>query len=108
MPTPKGWTKRDFIHYKILMRSCKAPAFVCRTDAVQMVNKLRKVWYAGKGLDGLSSIPPPIPAAARRKCVAWRYVGNSRRCEIFANETGHRRAKAPPFKLRPLEGIYSR
>lgn len=62
-------------------------------------------------LEGLhASAPPPIPAAARRKCIAWRYVGTSRRCAIFANETGYRRPKpeAPPFKLRPLEGIFSK
>lgn len=62
-------------------------------------------------LDGLhASSPPPIPLAAKRKCIAWRYIGTSRRCAIFANETGYRRPKteAPPFRVRPLEGIFSR
>ena len=48
-------------------------------------------------LEGLSSTPPPAPSA-RRKCIAWRYVGSSRRCAIFADETGFRTAKAPLFK----------
>jgi hypothetical protein len=60
---------------------------------------------------GLGSLPPPVPAAARRKCIAWRYVGESRRCAIFADETGFRTAKPPsippkrPLLFGPLEGL---
>ncbi len=51
----------------------------------------------------LGSIPPPVPPAARRKCIAWRYVGTGRRCALFADETGFRTAKPPAIKpSRPL------